>query len=176
MEQETFAEWRERIRAELEGIDVTLRSEVDLEEGAEPNCSVQSFGWKSLDEETQELMNQLERLRLREVNKVKDAIVKAKEEQARKILRLEKQKNVLSVQVSRAMYNYGFVLHVLNALLSSSLQISALTSRLPRIGEDLFRFEAARVEAEEEVRVLLKNAEREAEKIRQLKALQRENR
>ena len=57
------------------------------------------FTWKTLEEETRELMKQLERLRLQEVTKVKAVMVRAKEEHAKNLLRVDKKKAVLSGQV-----------------------------------------------------------------------------
>lgn len=45
-------------------------------------------------------MSQLERLRLREVNKIKSKIIKAKKLSARKILTLEKQRHMMEAQIS----------------------------------------------------------------------------
>ena len=57
------------------------------------------FTWKTLEEETRELMKQLERLRLQEVTKVKAVMVRAKEEHARSLLKADKKKAVLTGQV-----------------------------------------------------------------------------
>ena len=57
------------------------------------------FTWKTLEEETRELMKQLERLRLQEVTKVKAVMVRAKEEHAKNLLKADKKKAVLTGQV-----------------------------------------------------------------------------
>ena len=57
------------------------------------------FTWKTLEEETRELMKQLERLRLQEVTKVKAVMVRAKEEHAKSLLKADKKKAVLTGQV-----------------------------------------------------------------------------
>ena len=62
------------------------------------------FTWKTLEEETRELMKQLERLRLQEVTKVKAVTVRAKEEHAKNLLKADKKKAVLTGQVSSNLH------------------------------------------------------------------------
>ena len=74
----------------------------DGEDGGRDGSTMRSgacgFTWKTLEEETRELMKQLERLRLQEVTKVKAVTVRAKEEHARNLLKADKKKAVLSGQ------------------------------------------------------------------------------
>ena len=72
------------------------------------------FTWKTLEEETRELMKQLERLRLQEVTKVKAVMVRAKEEHAKSLLKADKKKAVLTGQVMTFSFKYGFIFNLIN--------------------------------------------------------------
>jgi hypothetical protein len=106
--QESFSEWRRRVQEELGQVDVADSSGDEDDVGnsgtMRSGAGDGSFTWKTLEEETKELMKQLERLRLQEVTKIKAVMVRTKDEYARKVLRAEKQKNVLATQVSHELY------------------------------------------------------------------------
>ncbi len=63
---ETFQEWQSRIRSQLESVD-SLDSSEGLDGDKIATLDVR-ITWKSFEEEAKELMNQLERLRLQEVD------------------------------------------------------------------------------------------------------------
>ncbi len=54
--------------------------------------------WKSFEEEAKELMSQLERLRMQEVDKVKSQIVKARREGRQRLDKMDRQAEVLRAQ------------------------------------------------------------------------------
>ena len=110
------------------------------------------FTWKTLEEETRELMKQLERLRLQEVTKVKAVIVRAKEEHAKNLLRADKKKAVLTGQ------------------------IAALEGAKPAVEAHLASFLEENERSRGEVEVLIANAREEARLIEALKNQQVENR
>ncbi len=97
-EDETLTEWSTRIRGELEEVDGDCEEGEDDVESKIATLDVR-FAWKTFEEEAKELMSQLDRLRLQNVNKVKAQIVKARREGEQKLQRLDKQKRVLETQI-----------------------------------------------------------------------------
>ncbi len=101
-DEESFAEWRRRIQDQLGQVDSDCEDEGDDRDdrGDTLRSKDGRIMWKTLEEETKELMQQLERLRLREVTKIKAVMVRAKDEHNKKLERANKQKAVLSAQVN----------------------------------------------------------------------------
>ena len=96
-DQESFHEWQSRILSQLESVD--SNEEIgSTDEDAESPDQVK-ITWKTFDEEAKELMHQLERLRMQEVNKVKARIVKLKKEHSQRLLKIEKQRHLLKAQI-----------------------------------------------------------------------------
>ena len=96
-------------------------------------------------------MSQLERLRHKEVNKIKYKIVKAKKVNAKKILTLEKQRHLMEAQ------------------------ISTLQASFPKIQEEFQRQEDELKAKVVEIDLLKMNSQKEREIIQSLKSAQKEN-
>ena len=102
-DEESFSEWRSRLRTALEKASNGIGG-ADGEEGDEVGDEDRiatidvRITWKTFEEEAKELMNQLERLRMQEVEKVKYQIVKARKEGVQRIERLDRQSEVMQAQ------------------------------------------------------------------------------
>lgn len=101
-QDETIQEWQSRVRDELERVDGEAELDSGQDERPEDGTAgtEATFGWKSFEEEAKELLNQLERLRLQEVNKVKSGIKQCKKDHAQKMAKLDRQRHVLEAQIS----------------------------------------------------------------------------
>ena len=102
-----FRRWRQGLKAELDNVVVEdsdspasppLPEAGSGTESGESSLEVQ-LTWKSLEEETKELMSQLSKLRLQEVNQVKNNMLKVREEAVKNLARVDKQKELLAKRI-----------------------------------------------------------------------------
>ena len=110
---ETLQEWEQRMRSQLDNLEGESSPDNSLEDDDDDDDEDEDsvyekintidvrITWKTFEEEAKELMNQLERLRLKEVNKVKSQLVKCRKEFGQKMVRLEKRRHLLLSQIDK---------------------------------------------------------------------------
>ncbi len=148
---ESFTEWRSRLRNALEraGSSDAAEDGEEVDDGDRIATIDVRITWKTFEEEAKELMNQLERLRMQEVEKVKSQMLKARREGGQRLERLDRQ-----VEVMRAQ----------------SRELEAAIPKIERKFADLVAEEGRGIER---TRVLAAAAEREKQLLDELLAVQR---
>lgn len=150
-EEESFNEWRSRLKDELERVDMSENGDDELEDEDKIATIDVRITWKTFEEEAKELVNQLERLRMQEVNKVKSQILKAKRELAQRLLKLDKQRHILEAQAQ------------------------ALSDLIPQLEQNCIHATKDEEGVITEIDILAENADKEQKIIESLKNNQMEN-
>lgn len=145
-------QWREKIKSEVDQHSLdNSRDSVDSEDSPDDVVEPQ-IAWKSLEEETKELLAQLERLRAKETNQIKGKMRRIKSNHKKKLEQLDEQKSLLAAKIQEQEQS------------------------VPRLQEAFQAFEASQLEAMGDIDILLANALAETEIIEALKNNQMENR
>eukprot|EP00090_Calanus_glacialis_P006188 TRINITY_DN14856_c0_g1_i1.p1 TRINITY_DN14856_c0_g1~~TRINITY_DN14856_c0_g1_i1.p1 ORF type:complete len:604 (+),score=165.54 TRINITY_DN14856_c0_g1_i1:579-2390(+) len=104
---DTFDQWKIKLQRDLENIS----NDDSSSEKASSTCGegVDSkdirYSWKSFEEEKLELLQQLEKVRLKEVTRISEEIQKKKDKHQVSMLRMEKQKHLLHAQIDNMRSN-----------------------------------------------------------------------
>eukprot|EP00095_Tigriopus_kingsejongensis_P008185 maker-scaffold405_size181423-snap-gene-0.39 protein:Tk08185 transcript:maker-scaffold405_size181423-snap-gene-0.39-mRNA-1 annotation:"ankyrin repeat protein" len=148
-------EWRDKIKSEIQKSSTDrARSFPESEDNSEDSSLEHEpqMSWKTLEEETQELLDQLERLKMKETNQIKSKMRHIKAEHRRSLEQMEEQKILLAAKIHEEEH------------------------AIPQFEQDFLAFESNHLEAMGDIDILLANAFAESDIIEALKNNQMENR
>jgi len=104
---DTFDQWKVRLKRDLENIsnDDSSSEKTSSICGEASDSKDIRYSWKSFEEEKLELLQQLEKVRLKEVTRISDEIQKKNTKHQVSMLRMEKQKHLLHAQIDNMRSN-----------------------------------------------------------------------
>merc|ERR1719336_3328004 len=95
---DTFDQWKIKLQKDLENISNDDSSSDKCISDTDPNDDGK-ISWKSFEEEKLELLQQLEKARLKEVTRISEEIQKREDKWLVTVQRTEKQKELLRTQI-----------------------------------------------------------------------------
>ena len=104
---DTFDQWKVRLKRDLENIsnDDSSSDKTGSICGEISDNKDIRYSWKSFEEEKLELLQQLEKVRLKEVTRISEEIQKKNSKHQVSMLRMEKQKHLLHAQIDNMKSN-----------------------------------------------------------------------
>ena len=104
---DTFDQWKIKLQQDLENIsnDDSESEKTSIITGDGGESKDVRYSWKSFEEEKMELLQQLEKVRLKEVTRISEEIQKKQEKHQVSMVRMEKQKHLLHARIENMRAN-----------------------------------------------------------------------